>query len=188
MSGHIIESIGKWGVVHAPTQYRLNKVRPGDIIQVPENLRFYPHTHEFSRIATVSQDGIAHVCENMGSAYLLQDGSCDISGGPFWSVPISLLEPTGTLKQADYWNWGNNSPGSGHGVHYTIARPVHKLTVNINELAFRYGINETQARKVRFNHEMNLKPDEWSILHVDTQPQYNGEFLYIFRKIQQPTT
>ena len=53
---HIIESIGAWGVVTTPTQVRIGRVKPGDIIQVPESLRRYPCEHEFSRIASINED------------------------------------------------------------------------------------------------------------------------------------
>lgn len=174
---HIIESIGRWGVVSTPLNLRLNRVKGGDIIEVPTELQRYPCTHQYSRIANV-KDGIAHICEDMGSAHLMQNGDCDISGGPWWGMPVDLLEPAYTTRQADYWNWGNNSPGGGQGIHYTIARPVHRITVHPNDIKTRYAYIEADARKGEFS-ELPLG-DEWIIHHKNADPSYG--FRWIFRK------
>jgi hypothetical protein len=174
---HIIESIGKWGVVSTPTNIRLSRVQGGDIIEVPEEFRRYPTTHQYSRIANV-KDGIAHICENMGSAYLHEDGSCDISGGPFWSMPVDLLKPTLTTRQADYWNFANGV-GAGMGIHYTIARPVHQITIHPDDLQYRYGVTEEIARKGMWSNDL-LETNDW-IIHSKLEDTRDG-FRWIFRK------
>jgi hypothetical protein len=181
MNNHIIESIGSWGIITTPARVRLNLVRPGDIIEAPENFRAYPIAHRYSRIASISADGIAHICEGMGSAFLLKDGSCDISGGPWWSMPTTLLEPTHELYEATYWNWGDNSPGAGQGVYYHISRPVHRLTIHPYDLKQRYGVTEPLARKGSFNHEEPLAETDWS-LFLKGKEVSDGEFLWVFRK------
>lgn len=176
---HVIESIGKWGVKTSPIQPRLLVVRPGDIIQVPDSLRQHPSQHEFSRIATIA-NGVAHVCEDMGSAFLNQDGSCDISGGPWWSVPTCLLKPTGMVRQASYWNWGDNGAGANQGVHYTISRPVHELTVRLCDLQFRYASSEQEARDDTTFRNERLPREQWSLVHTGDD---GSTKTFVFRKI-----
>lgn len=130
---NIVESIGPWGVRTSRYQTRMTQVRPGDIVEVPEELRRYPCEHQFSRIENVI-DGQAIVCEDMGSAFLCEDGRCSISGGPWWSVPVATLKPKYELREATYWNWGDNGPGANHGVYYQIYRPVHVLSVHPNDI------------------------------------------------------
>ena len=184
MHNHIVESIGKWGVVTTPSQCRINRVRPGDIIRVPEQLRRYPCDHEFSRIATIDKYGMANVCEDMGSAFLNQDGSCDISGGPWWGIPISLLKPAYELHQATYWNWGGNCAGAAQGVYYNIFRPLHDLTVHPYDIKRRYAIWEQDARKGTFLNDDPLSESEWSLFFKSDEPESGGEYLFIFRKAQ----
>lgn len=178
---HIIESIGKWGVVSTPYDMRINRVRPGDIIEVSQELRKYPCTSAYSRIASVDENGVASVCEAMGSAHLLQDGSCDISGGPWWSIPVSLLQPKYELREATYWNWGGNYPGANQGVYYRIYRPVHILTVHPDDIKYRYAIDEYGARNGKFSHELPLNKDEWN-LYLRGKECMDGEYLYVFQR------
>ncbi len=182
MQNHIIESIGSWGVVTTPYNIRMDRVRPGDIIEVPENIRTYPISGRYARIATIT-DRIAHVCEGMGSAYLLRDGNCDISGGPWWNIPVSLLEPKHETHEATYWNWGGNCPGAGQGVYYQIHRPVHRLTVHPDNLKYRYATNEAGARKGKFSHEESLSEAEWSLFLKGNGLDSDGETLWVFRKV-----
>jgi hypothetical protein len=183
---HVIESIGSWGVVTTPLQIRLGQVKPGDIIDAPEGLRKYPISHRYSRIAHIDENGIASVCEGMGSAFLCQDGHCDISGGPWWSIPISVLEPTHALHQATYWNWGDNCPGAAQGVQYNIFRPLHRLTVHPYDLKHRSATTEQNARKGIFNHETPLSEQEWTVF-LKGKGYCENETLWVFRKVETPT-
>jgi hypothetical protein len=182
MHNHIVESIGSWGVVSTPYQSRMGRVKGGDIIEIPENLRSYPIAHRYSRIASVDEDGVASVCEGMGSAHLLRDGNCDISGGPWWSIPISLLAPKHELYESTYWNWGNNPVGAHKGIYYQIYRPVHTLTIHPYEVKYRYALQEDHARKGHFMHDEYLDPAEWT-LFIKGKEYYDGEHRWIFKKI-----
>jgi hypothetical protein len=128
---NIVESIGSWGVHTTPADLfhiRITEPRSGDIIEFIDTK--YPHIYgKYGRIASIDQyqKGMVHICCELGSAFLSEDGSVDISGGPFEGAPIDRLEPALELYPADYWNWGDLGPGGGHGVHYTIQRPVFKL-------------------------------------------------------------
>lgn len=53
-----------------------------------------------------------------------------ISGGPFVMVEADELEPTYRLKEAYFWNFGDNHPGGGMGVYFNLARPVFFLKYN----------------------------------------------------------
>ena len=182
MNDNIIESIGHWGTVTTPYQERICQVRAGDIIEIPESLRKYPTTHRFSRIASINQDGIASVCEDMGNAYLQKDGSCEISGGPFWGIPTILLKPTKSLYEATYWNWGNNSPGKGKGIYYRIPRPLHLLTVHPDDLKYGYGVTENEARE-RWFSALPLREKEWSFFFKGEVIYCDNTLLYVFRKV-----
>ena len=182
MHNHIIESIGRWGVKSTPYDIRMNRVKGGDIIEVPESLRSYPISGRYARISDVSVDGIASVCEGMGSAHLLEDGSCIISGGPWWSIPVGLLTPKYELCEATYWNWGNNSPGAHQGVYYNIYRPVHVLTCHPdNDIKYRYATNEQNARKGKFTHEHPLDDIVWEVF-LKGKECMGGEFLWVFKR------
>jgi hypothetical protein len=181
---HIIESIGHWGVKTTHYARRIGIVRPGDIIEAPEDLRRYPVSHRHSRIESIGEDGIAHICEGMGSAYLREDGSCSISGGPFWSMPVSLLEPMHSLYEAVYWNWGDNGPGAGHGVYYRLERPLHCLTVHPYDFQYRWAADERGARQPQFSHEEPLG-QEWKVI-LRGKREVGGEFLWLFRRISGP--
>ena len=128
---HIVESIGAWGVVTSPLQPRVRHPRAGDIVDFGENQGTYPFTQgKYGRIDSadwLGEEGLILVCCEMGSAFLFESGGVSISGGPFWSGPLSELEATGLLKLARYWNWGDNSPGAYQGVDYHFDRPVFRL-------------------------------------------------------------
>jgi hypothetical protein len=130
---NIIESIGKWGVKstsHNLTRIRIERPESGDIIEFTDTN--YPHTSgKYGRIESIEGD-TANICVHLGSAFLREDGSVSISGGPFEYVKLEQLEPTYTLYLAPYWNWGNNSPGANQKVTYHFERPVFKLNISHN--------------------------------------------------------
>ena len=126
----ITETIGSWGEITTPYEPdRRTQPRAGDIIEFPEELRNYPVTYRRCRIASIdAQTGMASIVNGMGSAFIMEDASLSISGGPFFSLPVESLEATHELHKARVWNWGGNSPGAGQGVDYHIDRPVFRAT------------------------------------------------------------
>lgn len=129
---HIIESVGSWGVRTTPIGHRMFVPRPGDIVRFGDELRRYPISQELCRIERIDDKRVILV-DGMGSAFLHECGSLSISGGPFFSLPLESLKPTGDLHQAIFWNWGDNSPGPGHGVEYHLRRPVFLATIHPND-------------------------------------------------------
>ena len=136
---NIVESIGAWGVKTTPdsvSYVRMERPRSGDIVLFMD--KEYPHNNsQYGRIEHVSGSGDVDICCNLGSAYLYQDGSVEISGGPFETVALDELHPTHSLYEAEYWNWGDRGGGAGHGVYYKINRPVFKLTKKVAEKKIR---------------------------------------------------
>ncbi len=153
MTGHIIESIGRWGIKSTDLNHepgRLSTPKPGDIIQfykepgdkkmffAPKALplkdeAIYPLDRaKYGRINYVNENEI-HVCSHLGSAFLAESGGVSISGGPFTRINLDDIEPAGTTYNADFWNWGNNSAGAGQGVHFMIARPLFFLKTNATQ-------------------------------------------------------
>ena len=148
MSTHIIETVGKWGVKSSPYATRRQQVRPGDVVEFAEDLRQYPVSCRFCRVDHVDRDsGMVGIVNGMGSAFLDENGSLSISGGPFFSVPLESLEPTTDLREERFWNWGDNSPGADQGVDYRIARPVFMATESPNDHQESHGTSETHARQ-----------------------------------------
>lgn len=68
----------------------------------------------------------AHVCEEQGSAYLLDNGALSISGGPFRTVTLRDLEPAHDgLHLSWMWQWQNhNHRGVGMGCQFALPRPI----------------------------------------------------------------
>jgi hypothetical protein len=135
---NIIESIGAWGVrTTSRTLYRVRCERPqsGDVIDFGEYEGIYPYTSgRYGRIVSGPRDAsgmwpdeMVGFCCQPGSAFLLEDGSVDVSGGPFGHCSPSELEPTHTTRRGLFWNWGGNTRGAGQGVEYLIDRPVFRL-------------------------------------------------------------
>lgn len=136
----IVESIGKWGVKATNSGTRLFTPKAGDVIDFGEDYENNPYPFNKTRYGRIEQvgkpardgycgwleEGQAHVCVHPGSAFLREDGSVSISGGPFAVIETKDLKPTVTLKALGFWNWGNNSPGADQGIDYQIARPVFK--------------------------------------------------------------
>ena len=127
----IIESIGKNGVKTTSAHNgRLARPTAGDIVDFGEGERPYPYTNvRYGRVDRIRDDGKVSICCQTQRVFLEDDGSVSITGGPFQSVALEDLEPTHTLDNAPFWNWGNHSPGAHQGVDYTIARPVFRLTI-----------------------------------------------------------
>ena len=131
---NIVESISNRGVKTTPAALigsRMSRPRPGDVIDFGDNAGNYPFKNRYGRVDTV-ETGMAdkneiHVCCHMGSAFLCDSGNVSISGGPFECVNIDDLEPLYETRPGTFWNWGDLGAGAGHGVYYTIDRPVFKL-------------------------------------------------------------
>lgn len=107
----------------------MNKTpKSGDVVDFGDYVGAYPFIYgRFGRIDRVyDQDDISICCEQ-GSAFYEKDGSVSISGGPFHTVGADMLIPTDELFTCRSWNWGNNRPGAGMGVHFDDIRPVWKL-------------------------------------------------------------
>ncbi len=125
---NIVEYIGKSGVRTAKDPNRMNKPAPGDKV-------YYKNGNgsaKFGRIDQINAHGIKgliSICDNGGSVFLNGSGTVSISGGPFRNVHIQDLEPRGTLEPLSFWNWGDNSPGAGQGIYYSIARPLFNLVI-----------------------------------------------------------
>jgi len=129
MPSHIIKSIGRWGVKTEPASSRVCTPRPGDVVDFGENEGTYPFLRRYGRIDSLScfETGKAHVCCELGSAFLHENGKVSISGGPFALIPLDDLIPTFGTKRVTFWNWGDNYPGGHQGVDYGIDRPVFLL-------------------------------------------------------------
>jgi hypothetical protein len=125
MTNNIIESVGNWGVQTSPVERRFVVVRPGDLVIFEGELMRYPVSHRVCRVDAVSYEG-NRVClvDGMGDAFLGPGGEVCISGGPFFGIPITQLKPRFETMKSRFWNWGDNQPGAGQGVEYTIERPV----------------------------------------------------------------
>lgn len=128
---HLLEYIGAEGVRTVDVNPFLNKPRPGDPILWSEddNAEHYackPDT--YGRVWEIGTgfcdpDEI-HACCELGSAFWLPSGAVSISGGPFRILNASRLTWSGKFHLVRFWNWGDNSPGAGKGVDYTVSRPV----------------------------------------------------------------
>lgn len=127
---NIIESIGSWGVKTTSERLmhmRMQRPKSGDIIEFTDTE--YPHIHgKYGRIEYYDKSTDEfHICDELGSAFLNENGSVSISGGPFEHVKADRLTPKMELHLATYWNFGNNGAGGGNGVHYYFERPVFIL-------------------------------------------------------------
>lgn len=145
---HVIETVGAWGVRTTPwDRARRSTPKPGDIVEFSDELRKYPISHLRCRIAGIDRHTrMASIVDGMGSAFLFEDGSVSISGGPFFSVPLETLSPTIICHDSLFWNWGDNSPGAAQGVEYRISRPVFIATRHPDSYTIRYATSEQTAR------------------------------------------
>lgn len=138
----IVESIGHWGVKATDAsmiRHRWENPRSGDVIDFGENYeenRYPFNKAQYGRIEIVYRKGIRgngewlkegelHICTHPGSAFLSENGSVSISGGPFEVIHVSSLEPTYITKELVFWNWPNGR-GAHRGIEYKIARPVFR--------------------------------------------------------------
>jgi hypothetical protein len=117
----IIESINGDGLVTTLyTHARAATPRPGDFVRWTDGT--------IGRVELVGtgwcEPDEAHVCREVGSAFLNGDGTVDISGGPFRVIPLTDLHTTYQFHTGTFWNWGDNRPGRDQGVHYQITRPI----------------------------------------------------------------
>lgn len=128
MTNHIIETIGSWGVRTTSIHQRMLRVEPGDAVSIA-HLSQYPFLdRDWATVASIDRkSGLVALCIGNCSVFLNETGGVSISGGPFCGCEIGDLEPQHTLREQRFWNWGDNFPGGGQGVEYTIARPVFKL-------------------------------------------------------------
>jgi len=176
---HIIETVGSWGVKTSPYKIRMTNPKAGDVVEFSEELKRYPVSSPRCRIDRIDHETkMIHLVNGMGSAFLCEDGSLSISGGPFFSLPFESLEPTIQLHTARFWNWGDNSPGADQGVDYYIARPVFKATEGPNDHAIRYDTSEEGARNGGVYKHRLLNTDARL---VRTWPAgYDGLTAYLF--------
>ena len=140
----IIDYIGMEGVKSiGPDSFILNlrfkTPTPGDIVDFGTAYEQNPYPFnatQFGRIegkTSFCKADEIHVCVGGGSCYLGWDRQNQkpyvaISGGPFAVIPLRHLEPVYVLKNATFWNWGNNIPQAHGGCEYLIARPVFRWT------------------------------------------------------------
>ncbi len=142
MTEKIIESIGDWGIItnHSSVMIRHTHPRSGDIVSLTNHPDLYKN--KLGRIDTVDFlgiDGLIHMCENLGSAFLFKNGNVDISGGPFDLFHTSSLEPTYRCIWATYWNCGDNMPGGDKGVTIKLYRPLYQLKSKIARVNLQTG-------------------------------------------------
>lgn len=130
----IIESIGAWGVVTTPKSLinvRCQQPHSGDPVLIPPSaLPGYNYTRpRTGRLEYFGSWKSGHwlLCLELGSAFLREDGTVSISGGPFACVKPSDLIPTYQIIQVKAWNWADRSPGAHQGITYAIDRPLFEL-------------------------------------------------------------
>lgn len=161
----IVEYIGPKGVKTSDASWkRMRTPTPGDLVIFPEHFRKYPVSHDVCRITGINKDsGRLILVDGMGSAFLNDNGTLDVSGGPFFGMFPEHLEGTGKLQMSDMWNWGDNLPGAGMGVHYGIERPAFTALCTPNDFAASVDWTEESARQGgHFNR--NVIPDS-AVLH-----------------------
>lgn len=119
----IIESVRITKSVEADP-YRLNHPRSGDFVRWPDG-----STGQIEDVETgLVGKGEAMVCESLGSAFLREDGTVDISGGPFRAVQLSDLSFAIGTYRGRFWNWGDNRPGADMGCEFYLIRPLYEFT------------------------------------------------------------
>ena len=124
----ITETIGKWGVTSSDAQTRTSTPRPGDVIRFGKNREYPKEDAEFGIIDSVNGNRISFCVHPMQNGiHLFEDGKVSISGGPFGSCSKTEIVPTHELQNVLFWNWGDNAPGGGMDVTFTLARPVFQI-------------------------------------------------------------
>jgi hypothetical protein len=138
MSEHIVEYIGKIGVIHTDLMYfpaRLRVPRVGDFVSFHGFEDIYPlNSSSMGRIDSLDAWGVKDLvsfCCEVGSAFLGLNGKgipyVSISGGPFASCPLDNFRQADSFHVGRFWNWGNNLQGGGQGVDFYIKRPLFHL-------------------------------------------------------------
>jgi hypothetical protein len=99
----------------------------------------WPGRDSLGRIWTIGGEagslldaGEAHVCVTQGSAFLGDDGSVSISGGPFVVVKVLELVDSLDVQASWFWNWGDSLPGRDMGVSFALPRPVWSYTGEVS--------------------------------------------------------
>lgn len=186
MSSHIIETVGKWGVKTTPYRQRRTLVRPGDVVEFPEDMRKYPVSYQFCRVSSLEDGNMVSIVNGMGSAFLDHDGGLSISGGPFFSVPLESLEPTMDVREERFWNWGDNSSGADMGVDYQIARPVFRATESPNDHQVSYGTSEAHARNGG-TYRYNPVPESAPLVRTWGRHDEDTAFLFDLKPLKGAT-
>jgi hypothetical protein len=133
----VTESSGEWGTLtltipenRAPERWeRLHAPQSGDVILIPDEVREGALYSASIGCVQGVENGVVDVCSGFGSAFLCENGSVSISGGPFFRLPLICFAPTFDVMEKEYWNWGPNGPGGGNGVARKLTRPVFRLRV-----------------------------------------------------------
>ena len=149
------------------SEIRWTRPSPGDVIEFPESMqgRYPIGDNEWrTRLCNINKEtNRIHVCANWGQAFWNDDGTVDVSGGSWYSMPIEMLKPKYELALVKMWNWGDHARGAGNGVEYTIARPVFIAKCHPNDTIARHALSEEHARKGgQFNHQPI--PDDWGLM------------------------
>lgn len=180
MCNHVIETIGSWGVKTSPVQGRITRVRAGDVVQFSEELRKYPVSCAYCRVSSVDREsGKVNMVDGMGSAFITENAAMDISGGPFFSLPIECLEPTHTLHNVHVWNWGDNSPGAAQGVDYHIDRPLFRATASPRDFETRWSRNGEEDARLGGEYRHNCIDPSAEL--VRTWEDHDGLTAYLFK-------
>ena len=181
---HVIETIGSWGVKTSPVTGRITSVHAGDIVQFSEDLRRYPVSHAQCRVSNVDREtGIVNMVDGMGSAFICESGAMDISGGPFFSLPLECLEPTHTMSTVHVWNWGDNSPGAAQGVDYHIDRPIFRATASPSDFETRYSRNGEEDARQGGEYRHSCVDPSMTLVRSWVDDGQDGLTAYLFRKV-----
>ncbi|MEM9468368.1 MAG: hypothetical protein AAGA90_23570 [Actinomycetota bacterium] len=119
-------------VLWSPLHHRHSIPRSGDIVRWYDDRAPFadrPRGWRNGRISDHHNRGLLEpgqimICEELGSAFLRDDGTVDISGGPFRTIQADQLLATWQTYPAPVWNWAGASRGKDRGHHFTIDRPV----------------------------------------------------------------
>lgn len=185
MSNVIHEYIGGSGIVTCPqyaTHHRYQEPRPGDLLRIPDNLRRYPFAGDLARICSIdNEEQRASVCCDVGSAFLNEDGSVSVSGGPFQGVPLEDIHPGWRLHPTPFWNWGNNSAGAHQGVNWLLYRPIFILA--------KHPTNGDKAESYPTPRCGNLKEvRHLQVYHLNKEAQANTCGPYQFTVTQRASS
>jgi uncharacterized protein YkvS len=125
---NFIESISRKGIKSTSgdaARARLTNPRPGDIVEFDDGKR--GRVDSVGPCSYWEDKDKALICMEMGSAFMDENGTLQISGGPFKTVKITDLEPTFRVGPSRFWNWGDNQPRAHMSVEFVLDRPIFKL-------------------------------------------------------------